>query len=149
MRTISCLILLVVLSASSTLAQDVTEYRQLRGARPDGRTIPVKGLTIARDGYRIELRSGVVHLLAPFGNDTFGAVFIGEGVYQLSPATPAERRHLSLVTGNDRLEVLSDRFTRSIFLFTDRTAAEMLAHAPATRAPRRTEEAIRQAVLRR
>lgn len=131
MRTILCPALLA-LSVSTALAQDVTEYRQLRGARPDGRTIPVKGLTIARDGYRIELRSGVVHLLAPFGGDTFGAVFIGEGVYQLSPATAAERRHLSLVTGNDRLEVLTDRFTRSIFLFTDRTAAELLAHAPAT-----------------
>lgn len=69
----------------------------------------MKGLTIARDGYRIELRSGVVHLLAPVGGDTSGAVFIGEGIYQLSPATAAERRHLSLVTGNDRLEVLTDR----------------------------------------
>jgi hypothetical protein len=131
MRTILCPALLA-LSVSTALAQDVTEYRQLRGARPDGRTIPVKGLTLVRDGYRIELRSGVVHLLAPFGNDTFGAVFIGEGVYQLSPATAAERRHLTLVTGNDRLEVLTDRFTRSIFLFTDRTAAELTAHAPAT-----------------
>jgi hypothetical protein len=130
MRIILCLTFLA-LSVATALAQDVTEYRQLRGARPDGRTIPVKGLTITRDGYRIELRSGVVHLLAPFGSDTFGAVFIGEGVYQLNPATAAERRHLSLVTGNDRLEVLTDRFTRSIFLFTDRTAAELLAHAPA------------------
>ena len=54
MRTILCTAFLG-LSVSTALAQDVTEYRQLRGARPDGRTIPVKGLTIARDGYRIEL----------------------------------------------------------------------------------------------
>jgi len=126
---------MVLLAASSVYAQDVTEYRQLRAARPDGRTVPVKGLTLARDAYRIELRSGVVHLLAPLGGDTFGAVFIGDGTYSLNPATAAERRHLALVSGNDRLEALTDRFTRLILLFTDRTAAELLAHAPAASGP--------------
>ncbi len=132
MRGVACVLLL---AASSVYAQDVTEYRQLRAARPDGRTVAVKGLTIARDGYRIELRSGVVHLLAPLGRDTFGAVFIGEGVYSLNPATFAERRHLALVSGNNKLEVLTDRFTRLILLFTDRTAAELLAHAPVASGP--------------
>lgn len=127
MRSLACLVLLV---ASSAYAQDVAEYRDLRASRPDGRTISVKGLTLARDGYRIELRSGVVHLLAPLGRETFGAVFMGEGVYHLTPATPAEHRHLALVTGNDRLETLTDQFTRMILLFTDRTAAELMAHAP-------------------
>jgi hypothetical protein len=69
-------------------------------------------------------------LVSALGRDTFGAVFIGEGVYSLNPATAAERRDLVLVSGNDRLEVLTDRFTRLILLFTDRTAAELLAHAP-------------------
>ncbi len=63
------------------------------------------------------------------GADTFGAVFIGEGEYLLNPATSAERRHLQLVTNTT--EVLKDRFTKLVLLFTDRTAAEILAHAPA------------------
>jgi hypothetical protein len=128
MRVIACLLLLV---ASTASAQDATEYRDLRAARPDGRKVTVKDLVLERDAYRMTLRSGVVHLLAPLGKDTFGAVFIGEGEYALNPATPAERRHLQLVTNNNSLELLKDRFSRLILFFTDRTAAEILAHAPA------------------
>ena len=127
MRVIS--FLLVLLVASTASAQDATAYRDLRASRPDGRTIPVKRLTLERDAYRITLESGAVHLLAPLGADTFGAVFIGQGSYTLNPSTPAERRHLQLVAGAK--EVLTDRFTKLILLFTDKTAADMLAHAPA------------------
>ena len=128
MRVIACLLVLV---ASTASAQDATDYRDLRAARPDGRKVTVKELVLERDAYRITLRSGVVHLLAPLGKDTFGAVFIGEGDYVLNPATPAERQHLQLVTNSNNLEVLRDRFSKLILFFTDRTAAEILAHAPA------------------
>jgi hypothetical protein len=129
MRVIACVLLLLVASTAS--AQDATEYRDLRAARPDGRKVTVKDLVLERDAHRITLRSGVVHLLAPLGKDTFGAVFIGEGEYVLNPATSAERRQLQLLTNNDTAEVLKDRFSRLILFFTDRTAAELLAHAPA------------------
>jgi hypothetical protein len=127
MRVLACVFVLI---ASTAWAQDATEYRDLRSARPDGRKIAVKDLTLERDAYRIILRSGTVHLLAPLASDTFGAVFLGEGEYALNPTTPAERRHLQLVT-NTTSEVLQDRFTRLVLLFTDRTAAEVLAHSPA------------------
>jgi len=87
-------------------------------------------LTLVRDAYRIDLRSGVLHLLAPFDGETIGAVFLGEGEYRLEPATDAERRHLRLVTGDERLETLTDRFDRLLLLLTDQTGEEMLAHAP-------------------
>jgi aminopeptidase N len=125
MRVMTCLLLVLVASTAS--AQDATEYRDLRAARPDGRRVPVKDLVLERDAFRITLQSGVVHLLAPLGKDTFGAVFIGQGNYLLNPATPSERRHLQLVTNST--EVLRDRFTKLILLFTDRTAADVLAHA--------------------
>jgi hypothetical protein len=127
MRAIACLF---VLLASTAFAQEAAEYRSLRASRPDGRTIGVKDLTLDRDAYRITLRSGTVHLLAPVGRETVGAVFIGEGTYQLTPATDSERRHLQLVA--NRADVLSDRFTRLILLFTDRTAEELQAHAAVT-----------------
>src|SRR5215467_12602628 len=125
MRWMACLLVLLACSAS---AQEAPEYRALRASRPDGRTIAVKDLTLERDAYRITFRSGTVHLLAPVGRDTVAAVFIGDGSYQLTPATDTERRHLQLVT--NRADVLSDRFTRLILLFTDQTAAEVQMHAP-------------------
>jgi hypothetical protein len=132
MRVIACCLLLLV--ASTAYGQDATEYRDLRASRPDGRQVPVRNLILERDAYRITLQSGAVHLLAPLGRDTFGAVFIGQGSYGLNPSSAAERRHLQLVTGST--EVLTDRFTKLILLFTDRTAAEVLAHAAvATGAP--------------
>jgi len=125
MRGIACAL---VFLASAASAQEAADYRSLRASRPDGRTVSVKDLTLERDAHRITLRSGVVHLLAPVGGDTFGAVFIGDGSYQLNPATETERRHLQLVSGSP--EAFSDRFRRLILLFTDRTAEELLAHAP-------------------
>jgi hypothetical protein len=125
MRVIASVLLVLVASTAS--AQDATEYRDLRASRPDGRRVPVKDLVLERDSFRITLQSGAVHLIAPLGKDTFGAVFIGQGNYLLNPATPSERRHLQLVSGST--EVLRDRFTKLILLFTDRTAADLLAHA--------------------
>ena len=132
MRVIAWLFVLTAATAfpQTALAQDTAPYREIRAARPDGRTVAVKGLTLVRDAYQLELRSGAVHLLAPVGGNTFGAVFIGDGSYVLNPASAAERRHLALVSGNERLEVLTDRFSQLILLFTDRTAEEVLAHAP-------------------
>jgi hypothetical protein len=139
MRPLACVLTLIATTAS---AAGVAEYEALRVARPDGRSLPVEGLTLVRDAFRIELRSGTLHLLTPVGGRTIGAVFIGEGAYQLTPATAAERRHLRLVTGNDKLEVLSDRFDRLVLFFTDQTAEEMSAHAPMAKgAP--SEQAVR------
>ncbi len=55
----------LTLVAAPVSAQTVPQYDAVRAARPDGRTIPVNGLMLVRDVYRIDLRSGVLHLLAP------------------------------------------------------------------------------------
>jgi len=140
MRIMVCAFL--VLFATSAHAASVAEYDALRAMRPDGRTVTVQGLSLVRDAFTIELRSGVVHLLAPVRGTTVGAVFIGDGAYRLTPATAAERRQLRLQTGEAQLETLTDRFDRLVLFFTDRTAAEIMAHAPvATGAP--NEPAVR------
>lgn len=126
MRMLACVLTLVATTAS---AAPVAEYEALRAARPDGRTVTVEALALVRDVYRIELRSGVLHLLAPVGGRTFGAVFLGDGGYRLTPASSAERRQLRLVTGDAQLEALTDRFDRMILFFTDGTADEIAAHA--------------------
>jgi len=117
-----------VLAMASAVGAQVPAYDAVRSARPDGRIVPVEGLTLQRDAYRIELRSGAVHLLAPIGEETFGAVFLGDGSYTLEPATDAERRHLRLVTDDRNLGALTDRFDRLILLFTDDTLPDLLSH---------------------
>ena len=147
MRLLACVLTLVATTAS---AATVAEYDAIRAARPDGRTVPVQGLTLARDVYRIELRSGTVHFLTPVGGETFGAVFIGDGAYHLTPATGAERRQLRLVTGDPQLETFTDRFDRLILFFTDRTAAEIAAHAAvATGIPNEQAARVYDEYLRR
>ena len=132
MKLLACVLTLVTTTAS---AATVAEYEAIRAARPNGRTVPVQGLTLVRDAFKIELRSGVVHFLPPIDDDIIGAVFIGEGAYHLTPSTASERRHLRLKSGDPQLETLTDRFDRLVLLFTDRTAAEIVEHAPVASGP--------------
>lgn len=106
-------------------------YSELRGARPDGRRVPVSGLVLERDAFRFQLDSGAIHFLKPVGGRTVGAVFVGNGSYRLSPATPNERRQLALSSGAGKdFETLTDDFDSLLLLFTDATAQEIEKHAP-------------------
>src|SRR5258707_11422569 len=86
-------------------------YAALRGAKPDGRKIPVQNLVLERDAFRFQLDSGALYLLAPVDGRTVGAVFVGKGSYRLSPATVNESRQLALSSGADKgFEALTDTF---------------------------------------
>jgi hypothetical protein len=132
------------------LATEAPEYQGMRAARPDGRTIPATNLTLQRDVVRFDFRSGVFHLLAPAIGQTFGAVFIGDGSYELTPATNGERKHLALVTGDKDLQSLRDSFDTMVLLFADGTADEILKHAavregtPDSKATAAYEEHLKQ-----
>ncbi len=105
-------------------------YAALRGARLDGRKIPVQNLVLERDAFRFQLDSGALYLLAPVEGRTVGAVFVGQGSYRLIPAAPYEQRQLALSSGADKgFETLSDSFEDLLLLFTDDTAAELERHA--------------------
>jgi hypothetical protein len=54
-----------------------------------------------------------------------GAVFVGTGSWELRPASEVERRHLALLAGDPRLEVLSDAFESLVLIFTDATEADI------------------------
>lgn len=130
LRVAGCLSVLLLGALSGAFAATPDPiYAALRAARPDGRTIPVHGLVLERDVFRFQFDSGAFHLLAPVDGRTVGAVFVGQGSYRLNPATEGERRHLGLVAGDDRLEVLSDGFDELVLLFGDDTAAEIALHA--------------------
>lgn len=125
----------VFLTAASAAREEPARpdptYAALRAARLDGRRIPVQNLVLERDAFRFQLDSGSIYFLEPVAGRTFGAVFVGQGSYRLTPATRNERRHLALVSGGGAdFETLSDTFEDLLFLFGDDTAAELQLHAP-------------------
>ena len=100
-------------------------YAELRALALDGRRLPVHGLVLERDVFRFTFEEGTFHFLRPIGGRTVAAVFLGQGSFQLTPATPQERQHLALRTGEERLEVLTDRFDSLVLLFCDDTFEEL------------------------
>ncbi|HTO87855.1 MAG TPA: M1 family aminopeptidase [Thermoanaerobaculia bacterium] len=103
-------------------------YAALRAARPTDRSVSVRDFTLERDVFRFRFTAGTFELLPPIDGRTVGAVFVGEGSMELAPASESERRHLAFLTGDRRLEILTDRFESLVLLFTDATAADIEAH---------------------
>jgi hypothetical protein len=130
-RFFPVLFVLFLAVVSAVHAEPDPTYKALRGARPDGRRVPVQGLTLERDVFRFQFDSGAFHFLAPVAGRTVGAVFVGQGSLRLSPATPSERRQLALAAGGDKdFETLTEEFDELVLLFGDDTAEEIQLHAP-------------------
>jgi hypothetical protein len=106
---------LFLFTALSAVAATDPVYTALRAARPDGRTITLNNFSYDRDAFHFTL-NGKLHLLQPVEGKTLGAVFIGQGKYELKPAMPAERRQLAIHADNDALATLSEDFESAVFL---------------------------------
>jgi len=129
---VAVLALVTLFAASPLRASTDPTYAALRGAKPDGRKIPVQNLVLVRDAFRFQLDSGALHLLAPVDGRTVGAVFVGQGSYRLTPTTPHELRQLALSSGADLdkgFEAMNDTFEDLLLLFADDTLAELERHA--------------------
>ncbi len=103
-------------AVSAVAAPDAT-YTALRAIRPDGRTIAVNNYVFQSDVLRFTL-NGKLHLLTPVEGKTSGAVFIGQGSYELTPASASERYQLSLHANDEKLTSLVDQFDSAVFLGT-------------------------------
>lgn len=114
MKKILTTCLALVCLAISAFAADDPTYRAVRDAKPDGRTIALSNFTFERDVFRVSL-TGTLHLLTPVEGSTFAAVFIGQGSYELRPATTAERRQVAIQAGDEKLEILTDTFENAVF----------------------------------
>jgi hypothetical protein len=105
-------------------------YAALRAARPSGEGIGVADVTLERDAHRFTFRKGTLFFLPPVDGRILGAVFLGQGEYELTPATEIERRHLGLVLGEKAaLPSVVDTFDTAVLLFTDGTGEELKSHA--------------------
>lgn len=129
-RLVSSLVI-ALLSAAPALGAATADptYAALRSARPAGEGLAIQDVTLERDAHRISLKKGTVFLLPPVGGRLVGAVFLGEGEYELTPATDVERKHLALVTGDKALTTLADTFDVAVLLFTDGTGEELKSRA--------------------
>src|SRR5947207_7851994 len=123
-------LLLALLSAPRALPSATVDptYVALRSARPAGEGIAVSDVVLERDAHRFSLKKGTVFFLPAVGGRLFGAVFLGVGEYELTPATDLERKHLALVTGEKTLTTLADTFDTAVLLFTDGTGEELKSH---------------------
>ena len=116
---------LALLATAIAFGESHPVYTALRAARPSGPAVSVTDLSIERDVFRFRFEKGVFQFLAPVEGRVTGAVFVGEGSWELRPALEVERRHLEMLTGEKDLEVLSDRFEALALMFTDDTETEI------------------------
>ncbi len=137
---------LAALAAFSAAAATDPAYSALRSARPDGRTIAVHNFTFDRDVYRITL-DGTLHLLAPAGGATSGAVFTGHGSYELTPASNNERQSLAINANDPALKTLQDTFD-AMTIFDTGLLKELMKTGPATGAPDATAGQVFDRFLR-
>jgi hypothetical protein len=130
------------LAVASADARAEVTYEALRSARPDGTKVHVNALTLERDVFRFVFESGEFHLLAPLDGKVVGAVFLGKGRFEMTPASENERRHLGFLTHDEALQTLRDDFTSLVLLFTDGTAEQLAGagpHAPGAPDPSATK----------
>ncbi|HYO76719.1 MAG TPA: M1 family aminopeptidase [Thermoanaerobaculia bacterium] len=118
----------LIVSTIASAATDPT-YAALRAIRPDGRTIALHNFVYERDVFRFTL-SGTLHLLTPVEGKTEGAVFIGQGSYELTPATTLEKRQLAINANDDKLQSIADQFDSAVFLGAALPAAAIKMSAP-------------------
>jgi hypothetical protein len=98
-------------------------YEGIRALRPDAaRGAAVQGLVLARDAGVLRFDRGQIHLLQPIAGRTVGAVFVGEGRFEL--AAPDEVETEQLRREYD-VPALAQPFRAAVLLFTDSTAAEL------------------------
>jgi hypothetical protein len=110
---------LLLLAATSLFAASPADpnYVALRTARPDGRMIAVNNYEFDRDVYHFKL-NGSLYLLSQVDKTDVGCVFVGEGTYTLTPASAVEERSLAINTGDEKLKVLTEKFTSGVFFDT-------------------------------
>ncbi|MBC7910676.1 MAG: carboxypeptidase regulatory-like domain-containing protein [Pyrinomonadaceae bacterium] len=123
----------VTVTASGTKANSDSTYQALRkkAASPGVFTTyaTVNNLELKRDAATFILRSGEIYFLSPVEGRNTGAVFIGEGVLNLTPPTQIEKDSLKMFTDK---ETLSEEFTTLVIRFSDKTLDEVKASSSAT-----------------
>jgi hypothetical protein len=98
-------------------------YEGLRNLRVDpARGAPVEGLSLTRDVGTFHFERGEMHLLEPIAGRTVGAVFVGEGRFEMTAPELVEREQLHRTYGTADV---ATAFRAAVLLFTDFTLPEL------------------------
>jgi hypothetical protein len=103
-----------VTGKSLAFANSDPVYRQLRGIGL-GQTFRFDNFTLISDVATFQFQKGTLTFLSPVNGLVTGAIFIGEGHFNLKPVIPLDARELNRRTG--AAEVNED-FTEVVFRFT-------------------------------
>ncbi len=97
-------------------------YTQLTNVGLSGESVPVEQFVLSRDTASFTFKQGEFYLLTPIENRVTGAVFIGQGEFQMKPFLEVEQRHLSILTGSASI---LEHFSKMVLRFTDSTLEEI------------------------
>jgi len=121
-----------IFSAASAIATQVPQntpqrdaaYTQLRAAKLSGEAVSVKDLTIHRDAATFVFNKGDFYFLEAVAGKVPGAVFMGDGEFQIVPPIAIEKRNLMIFTGEPAHR---EPFSELVLHFTDGSYAEIVA----------------------
>ncbi len=99
---------------SLAFANSAPLYRQLREIGL-GETFRFDNFSLTWDTANFQFQKGTLTFLSPVDGVVTGAIFIGEGHFNLKPVLPLDARELSRRTG---AEEVNEEFTEAVFRFT-------------------------------
>ena len=128
-RSLALLLLTLRLSAALPSASDLARQLQQSALDPD-ECYRVLELNFAKEDLKIYFTSGYLAFAKPINGVRHAAVFSaqvegGDGEVLLLPPIRSERLSLANFTGSPNLE---EHFKTSLLIFTDSTAADLMAH---------------------
>src|SRR5215831_11042361 len=98
-------------------------YRQLRNVGL-GDSFQVEDFTLVLDVATFHLGKGTLTFLSPVNGAVTGAIYIGDGHFNLKPATALDVRELSRRIGSDDVD---EDFTEVVFRFTTEARLNLLS----------------------
>jgi hypothetical protein len=110
---------------STQYANSDPVYRSLR-AMALGDSYAIEGFTLKRDVASFEFRHGTLTFLAPVNGRVTGAIFQGDGHFQLKPITEFDRAMIQRYIKQDQVD---EDFDEIVFRFTDNTQRAFLQGA--------------------
>ncbi len=117
----------VTVTAGGTLANTNQTYRTIRTGAEAAKitsSATVTDLVFQRDAGIFRLKSGALYFTEPVMGRVTGAVFIGEGQFELTPPTEMEKKSLAIFIQSPKLV---ENFSSLVLHFTDKTFDEIKA----------------------